>query len=49
MLAAELMGVAELPIRKAALIRIDATRPFKPGGGVLRWLVPPDLLGAAMD
>ena len=49
MLAAELVGVAELPLKKAALIRIDATRPFEPGGGVLRWLVPPDLLGGAMD
>ena len=48
-LAAELVGVAELPIRKAALVRIDTTRPLEPGGGILRWLVPPDLLGAATD
>jgi phosphohistidine phosphatase len=45
MLAAQLAGVADLPVRKAALARIDATRPLEPGLGVLRWLVPPDLLG----
>lgn len=49
MLAAELVGVAELPLRKTALVRIDATRPLEPGGGVLRWLLPPDLLGAVMN
>ena len=49
MLAAELVGVSELTLRKTALVRIDATRPLEPGGGVLRWLVPPDLLGAVMD
>jgi phosphohistidine phosphatase len=49
LLAAELVGVSELPIRKAALVRIDATRPLGPGGGVLRWLLPPDLLGAVTD
>jgi phosphohistidine phosphatase len=44
MLAAELVGVSELPIRKATLVRIDATRPLQPGRGVLRWLLTPDLL-----
>jgi phosphohistidine phosphatase len=43
-LAAELLGVATLPIRKGALVRIDLARPLQPGTGVLRWLVPPDLL-----
>ncbi len=45
-LAAELVGLAELPMRKAALIRIDVARPLRPGQGVVRWLVPPDLLGS---
>jgi phosphohistidine phosphatase SixA len=44
MLAAQLVGVSELPIRKATLVRIDATRPLQPGQGVLRWLLTPDLL-----
>lgn len=45
-LAAELTGVAELPVRKAALVRIDLVRPLAPGKGLLRWLLPPDLLAA---
>jgi phosphohistidine phosphatase len=49
LLAAELAGLSELPIRKAALVRIDAARPLEQGGGILRWLVPPDLLDAATD
>jgi phosphohistidine phosphatase len=44
MLAAELAGVDDLPVRKAALVRIDTTLPMQPGEGVLRWLVPPELL-----
>lgn len=43
-LAADLAGIAELPIRKATLVRIDAPRPLESGRGLLRWLVPPDLL-----
>lgn len=46
LLAAELVGVGELPLRKAALVRIDAPRPLQPGAGILRWLLPPDLLAA---
>jgi hypothetical protein len=33
-------------MRKAALIRLDAFLPLRPGTAVLRWLVPPDLLSA---
>jgi phosphohistidine phosphatase len=44
MLAAELTGVADLPMRKATLIRIDLPRPLLAGSGILRWLVPPDLI-----
>jgi Phosphohistidine phosphatase SixA len=43
-LAAELVGVADLAIRKGTLVRIDLDRPIRPGAGVLRWFVPPDLL-----
>jgi len=44
MLAAEMAGVSELPMRKATLVRIDVMRPLQPGQGVLRWLLTPDLL-----
>jgi len=44
MIAAELAGLAELPIRKGALVRIDTARPLVPGAGTLKWLLPPDLL-----
>jgi phosphohistidine phosphatase len=44
-LLALLCGSSRVPLRKAALARIDADRPLAAGGGVLRWLVPPDLLG----
>ena len=43
-LATELAGASELPMRKGALVRIDIARPLAPGSGVLRWLVPPELL-----
>ncbi len=42
-LASELVG-APIPIRKGALARIDVEGPLQAGAGVLRWLVPPDLL-----
>ncbi len=45
-LAALLVGVDDLPIRKGALVRIDLPRPLEPGVGILRWLLPPDLLTA---
>jgi len=44
LLAAELVGIAELPLRKGALVRIDVEPPLRDGRGILRWLVPPDLL-----
>lgn len=43
-LAAALTGLPELPVRKGALVRIDILRPIEPGSGLLRWLLPPDLL-----
>ena len=44
-LVSALVG-GEVQLRKAALARVDAARPLKPGAGTLRWLVPPDLLGS---
>ena len=43
-LVAILCGAARVPMRKGALARVDVARPLEPGGGTLRWLVPPDLL-----
>ena len=43
-LAADLAGAPSIPMRKGALARLDATRPLRPGGAILRWLLPPDAL-----
>ncbi len=43
-LVSTLTGAHEVPMKKGALARVDAARPLEPGGGVLRWLIPPDLL-----
>ena len=43
-LVVALCGAGRVPMKKGALARIDADRPLQPGGGTLRWLVPPDLL-----
>lgn len=43
-LVAVLCGASRVPMRKGAFARVDAPRPLEAGGGVLRWLVPPDLL-----
>jgi phosphohistidine phosphatase len=44
-LLGELVGTAPIPMRKAALARVDlADRRVVPGGGALRYLVPPDLV-----
>ena len=43
-LAAGLTGSPTMTMRKGAFARIDAPLPLAPGSGVLRWLVPPDLL-----
>ena len=39
-----LIGALRVPMRKGALARIDLDRPLRPAGGILRWLVPPDLV-----
>jgi phosphohistidine phosphatase len=41
---AELLGAAELPMKKGAYARVDVDLPFRAGRGVLRYLVPPDLV-----
>lgn len=43
-LLAMLCGASRVPMKKGALCRIDVDRPLQPGAGVLRWLLPPDLL-----
>jgi phosphohistidine phosphatase len=43
-LAASLCGATYLPLKKGALARIDVSLPIQDGGGILRWLVPPELL-----
>lgn len=42
-----LCGAAGVTMRKGALARIEVDRPLRPGGGTLRWLLPPDALKAA--
>ncbi len=43
-LAMGLTGAAYLPMKKGALARIDTSLPIQPGAGILRWLLPPDLI-----
>lgn len=40
----ELCGTVNAPMRKGALARIEVDRPLEAGGGMLRWLIPPDAL-----
>jgi phosphohistidine phosphatase len=44
-LAATLCGASYLQIKKGALARIDVPLPLQPASGILRWLLPPDLVG----
>jgi phosphohistidine phosphatase len=43
-LLAELTGVPRLEMKKGALARVDLPSGVQSGSGVLRWLLPPDLL-----
>jgi phosphohistidine phosphatase len=43
-LAATMVGAQSLALRKGALARIDVSLPLEPGAGILRWLLPPDLV-----
>ena len=46
-LLSELTGAPSIQIRKGSLARVDFEGPIAAGGGILRWLVPPDLLEPA--
>jgi phosphohistidine phosphatase len=39
-----LAGATALPMKKGALARLDLGAELVPGGGTLRWLIPPDAL-----
>ncbi|MEA2537894.1 MAG: phosphohistidine phosphatase [Chloroflexota bacterium] len=39
-----LTGATQIGMRKGAMARIDSPRPLEPGLGVLRWLLPPELV-----
>jgi phosphohistidine phosphatase len=43
-LLGDLIGVAVIPMRKGALARVDFEGRIRSGRGVLRYLVPPELL-----
>jgi len=43
-LCAALTGTEYLPMKKGTLVRIDMALPVQPNGGVLRWLLPPELI-----
>jgi phosphohistidine phosphatase len=44
-LAAELIGAQSFSLKKGTLVRIDVVLPLQPGTGVLRWMLPADLVG----
>ena len=46
-LLALLVGASEIPMRKGAIARVDLARPIEPAGGMLRWLLPPELIPRA--
>lgn len=39
-----LTGASLSTMRKGAIARIDMPRPLEPGSGVLRWLLPPEVV-----
>jgi phosphohistidine phosphatase len=39
-----LTGASLITMRKGAIARIDVPRPLEPGTGVLRWLIPPQVV-----
>lgn len=45
-LLAELSGAPRISMKKCAIARIDVRDGRRPGSGVLRWLLPPDLVPA---
>jgi phosphohistidine phosphatase len=45
-LLADLTGAPSITLRKGTLARVDVDGAIESGAGILRWLVPPDLLQA---
>ncbi len=45
-LVASLAGAEQVPMRKGAFARIDIGRPIEAGGGVLAFLIPPELIAS---
>ncbi len=43
-LLALLTGASSMAMRKGAIARIDIARPIAPASGLLRWLLPPELV-----
>jgi phosphohistidine phosphatase SixA len=43
-LVSSLSGAAYVPLKKGALARVDVSLPLQEAGGILRWLLPPDLV-----
>jgi phosphohistidine phosphatase len=43
-LLAELVGAPRLSMKKGAIARVDLAEGIQAGSGVLRWLLPPDLV-----
>jgi phosphohistidine phosphatase SixA len=39
-----LVDARAIPMKKGAIARVDLALGLQPGGGILRWLLPPDLL-----
>jgi phosphohistidine phosphatase len=42
---ASLCDARELALKKCALARLDASLPLRPAEAVLRWLLPPEVIG----
>lgn len=40
----DLLGIGPVFMRKGAIARVDVSRPIAYGRGVLRWLVPPEVV-----
>lgn len=43
-LLGDLLGIGPVPMRKGAIARVDVSRPIAHGRGVLRWLLPPEIV-----
>ena len=43
-LVTTLVEARSIPMKKGAIARVDLALGLQPGGGLLRWLLPPDLL-----